>query len=797
MSTSSPSIKSRKHPRPSPRRPAQSLTAATLITSMALGLPAAAAAQDAAHGPRATDAEAGSNSSADTYADARVTDLGKVVVKGTSILPYGANKVSSPKFTQPLVDTTQTINVIGSDLLNEQGATSLTQALRNSPGVGTFYVGENGNTSTGDAINMRGFDSSSSIFVDGVRDLGSITRDIFNIEQIEVAKGPAGTDNGRSSPTGAINLVTKQPSRHDTVSAMLSWGSADQRRATADFNKTFGNNAAFRLNVMAQDSGVPGRDQVRHERWGIAPSLAFGLDTPTRFTLDFLRIKQSDTPDGGVPTIGLPGYGSPDPMRPEIGTAPRVDSSNFHGTSSDHDDVTADMVTFRIDHDFSDGATLRNTTRWGRNRQDYLLTSFRLNDDPTLFITPDLDDPSTWAVARSLPTFKDQQNTIVANQTNFTVHLGSGFIQHDLSTGIEFTREKLQTHGVAALAGTAWPAADLYDPDPDVTGLVYGHTGAMGEGRTDTSALYAFDTIRFGERWQINGGVRLDHYKTDFSSLDACGGRRGPDCGGQPDGSIVPNVDASVSDTLFSWKLGVLYKPTRLGSLYANYATSKQPPGGSSLELSNRDNNANNPIFDPQDARTAELGTKWSLRDDRLLLTAALYDTRVTNEIVQDPIDLQYYAVGEKRVRGVELSAVGQLTQAWAVSAGYTTMDTQVVTGEAVTADGSDVLAYTPGSAFTAWTSYRFASGLTLGGGARYSGEMKRGRDGAVGTPAYTQAYWVFDAVASYSVSPGLDLRLNLYNLLDNDYVAAINKSGYRYTPGTPRSAMLTANFRF
>src|SRR3546814_13342222 len=115
----------------------------------------------------------------------------------------------SPKFTQPLVDTTQTIQVIGSDLFNEQGATTLTEALRNSPGVGTFYVGENGNTTTGDAVYMRGFDTSGSIFVDGIRDLGSISRDVFNIEQIEVAKGPAGPDNGRTAPSGAINLATK------------------------------------------------------------------------------------------------------------------------------------------------------------------------------------------------------------------------------------------------------------------------------------------------------------------------------------------------------------------------------------------------------------------------------------------------------------------------------------------------------------------------------------------------------------------------------------------------------------
>ena len=769
-------IKSRKHARFSSP---QSL-AATLLTGLALGVPAASA--QVASGPTADD---------------QTRTLDQVEVQGHRVKRYAADQASSPKFTQPLVDTTQTINVIGSDLFNEQGATTLTEALRNSPGVGTFYVGENGNTTTGDAVYMRGFDTSGSIFVDGVRDLGSVSRDVFNIEQIEVAKGPAGSDNGRSAPTGAINLVTKQPFRRDLNAASLSYGSDSQRRATADFNQDLGNGNAFRLNLMAQDSDVPGRDVVNRKRWGIAPSAAFGLDTDTRFYINLLHVDQDNVSDGGVPTIGLPGYTSPDPERPQIGAAPRVDSKNFYGTTSDYDDVVADMFTVRVEHDFSETLRLQNTTRWGQTWQEYMLTAFMASQDPARFSTPDLDDPSTWEIARSLPTFKDQDNEILTNQTNLTAHFGSGQVQHDLSTGIELTREKLDSRGIGALDGTTWPAANLYNPDPDVTGLTWGPTGASGKGRTDTAAVYAFDTIKFGERWQVNGGVRFDHYKTDFSDLVACGGRGGPECGELPAGTIVPGVDARTSDTLFNWKLGVLFKPTGNGSVYANYAISQQPPGGSSLELSSRENNANNPVFDPQKAETAEVGTKWNLLGDNLLLTAALYDTKATNEIAQDPVDLQYYQTGEKRVRGVELSAVGRITDGWSVSTGFTTMDTEVVSGPNVANDGSNVLTYTPDKAFTAWTTYEFPFGLTIGGGARYSGEMKRGTDGAPGTPEFTKSYTVWDLVASYAINDHFDLRLNANNVFDKDYVAAINKSGYRYTPGAPRSLLLTANFRF
>ena len=180
-----------------------------------------------------------------------------------------------------------------------------------------------------------------------------------------------------------------------------------------------------------------------------------------------------------------------------------------------------------------------------------------------------------------------------------------------------------------------------------------------------------------------------------------------------------------------------------------------------------------------------------------LLVTAALYDTEVTNEIVQDPVDQQYYQTGRKRVRGVEVSAVGRITDAWMVSTGFTTMDAEVVEGPTVSVDGSSDLAYTPSRAFTAWTTYQFPFGLTVGGGARYAGGMKRGSDGAIGTPTHAEGYWVADLVASYALRNGLELRLNLNNAFDAAYVAAINKSGYRYTPGAPRTALLTAHYRF
>lgn len=774
-------VKSRKHAVPSVARHS-AFGVATLAASLAMALPAAAGTPSLDDAPTQAQRTQARNLPA-TKVEAQRTD-------------YKIDIVDSPKFTQPLLDTTQTVSVIGKDIIGEQGATTLTEALRNSPGVGTFYAGENGNTSTGDTVYMRGFDSSGSIFVDGVRDMGSISRDVFNLEQVEVTKGPASTDYGRTAPSGSINMVSKQPWLGQAVSGSASYGSGERKRVTADWNQQIGDAAAFRLNVLGQDGGVAGRDHVEQNRWGVAPALAFGLGTPTRVYIDLLHVKQDNVPDGGVSTIGLPGFVTPDAERPWLTDAARVDPSNFYGTRDDHDDVTADMATLRIDHEFSDNVALRNTTRWGQTRQDYLLTSFM--GSAANLLTPDQNDPSTWTLARNLPNFKDQRNRIATNQTNLNASFGSGSVQHDLSAGIELTREQVWSYGVSAVAGSAWQPTSLYHPDPDDAGhLIYGRNGAHGKGRTDTSAVYLFDTMKFSEQWQLNAGVRFDHYSSDYAASAVCGGRGGPACGDNPAGTVLPSVDADASGNLLSWKIGALYKPASNGSLYANFSVAKEPPGGNSLVLSTSASSIDNPAFDPQVARTAEVGTKWQLVNDRLLLTAALYRTVIANQVVQDPVDQQYYQTGRKRVQGVELGVVGKITDDWSISAGYTRMQAEVLKGSPMAKDGSNDLTYTPTGAFTGWTTYHLPFGLTLGGGARYTGEMKRGTDGAVGTPDHVEASWVFDAMASLPVGENFSLQLNVYNLFDKEYVAAINKSGYRYTPGTPRSALLSANFRF
>lgn len=780
-------IKSRKHAA-APQSRLSTPTLATLAGVAGLAWPGVAAAQT-------TSAE---------------QQLPPVRVQSTQEADYKADTSSSPKFTQPLVDTPQTITVIKKEVLQEQGAVTLSEALRNTPGI-TFLMGENGNTQSGDSIVLRGFDTQGSIFVDGIRDLGTITRDMYNIEQVEVIKGPSGSDYGRGAPSGSINLGTKLPLGENFVAGSAAVGTADRYRVTADLNRALDlglPGTSVRLNVMKEGGDVPGRDHVDKRAWAVAPAIAFGLGTPARAYVYASHISQNGRPDGGIPTIGLPGFYNQQLANNGVTNPARVDTENFYGSILDFDRVKADMVTARFEFDLKPGTTVRNTSRYGRSEQYRSVTSV-IGLFPANGPTPDFSDPSTWSVARNRADgsnrnsdggqSKFQTNDILTNQTNLTTTFDTGPVKHDLSTGFELIYEKQNRKQLAGATGvpngTAAPAANLYNPDPYFALPTYSpHTnGNFDKGETTTAAVYAFDTITLTPQWLLTGGIRLERYKTEFSNNRVL----------QPAFGTTAEIPASslnleTSDNLFSWKLGTVFKPATNGSVYLAYAVSQQPPGGANFLLSDLNSSGNNPNLDPQEGSNIELGTKWDLLGGRLALTGAIYRSQNKKELLEIG-DGEYAQVGKRQVQGVELGAVGAITPNWNLSAGYAFMDSEIKRGTALNTGG--ILQWTPRHTFTAWTTYRLPVGLTLGGGARFVDSIARSSNTSFATPpagvVEVDSYWVFDAMAAYAINRNVSLQLNVYNLFDKDYVARVNNGGGRYYPGVPRSAMLSANFRF
>ncbi|ESQ91266.1 TonB-denpendent receptor [Asticcacaulis sp. AC460] len=762
------SIRSRKH----------SAARYATLAALALAIPAAAHADDAFDASGDADA---------------------VVVKGERP-GFKAAASSSDKRTQPLLDTPQTMVVITSDVIRQQGATTLMDALRNTPGI-TIQLGENGNTSAGDTFQLRGFSSQTSLFLDGLRDLGAVTRDTFNVGQIEVAKGAAGSEFGRGSSSGYINLVSKLPRLGGGSSATLSAYSSGGYRGTADANLATGETSALRLNVFTQDIDAAGRDVVNRSGWGIAPAWGIGLGTNTRFYVFGQVVKQDNVPDGGIPTIGYDGYDFP--TNATIKAGKRVDRENFYGSINDHEDVDAALVTARIEHDFASGLKLTNTTRYGHSTMDRVLTG--VNTGATGIAAPTPADPSTWTVNLSRQKV-DQENTILANATNLRGAWTAGGLTHELSGGVEVSSEsqfnRTYNTSYATPTGTVSvtvPVVSLYNPNPNQTLPDPLDTGAFTDGETTTVAAYLFDTVKLGDQWLINAGVRVDSYKTTTS-----GARRTVAADtGYTVGTLIP-VHLSKDGTLVSWNAGLVYKPRANGSIYVAIGNSATPPGSANFALSDTATNIGSPNLDPQETANAEIGTKWDLYGNRLSLTAAWYSTEHQNEIVED-IDpgagVTVRQFGKRKVSGLEFGAVGQVTEKWQVIAGIATLDTEVEDGAATGNNATGAAArWSPDLTGSLWTSYDVTEKLTLGLGGNYTSEQLRVvAPGAAPSAGLSEipAYWLVNAMASYSLTDRVAVQLNIYNLLDEDYIGSLNNGGGRVFPGAPLNGMLTLNVRF
>lgn len=719
------------------------------------------------------DAPAASSAPATTPAD--TVELPAVTVESSA-----ETKLSSPKFTAPLIDTPQTVVVIPREVFEQQGATTLRDVLRNTPGI-TFAAGEGG-TANGDQMTIRGFDARTDIFVDGIRDAGTYTRDAFNLEQVEVVKGPSSTSSGRGSTGAAVNLVSKTP-RLDTFRAgSAGIGTDDYYRATLDVNQPLTASpivgTAVRVNALWQDAGVPGRDVVENKTWAIAPSFALGLGTAARASISHQHMEQDNIPDYGIPWVPIltgdtgsvtPGIGQP-------GGKPNVDQSNWYGlVDRDYEKVTSDVTTLNLERDLNPDTTLRNTTRFGRTDRDSIITAPRFvisNPDNSPSNAPTGDGVVLPQIRRNDWKSRDQVDDIAANNTNLTKAFETGFIEHDLSTGIEVSRERSKNLGRTFTVNPAQPT-DVYDPDPyeAYTGGPLVHNGAVTATQADTFSLYLFDTLKLSDRWQVNGGVRWDRFSVDYMNRTAA--------------PALVTTNLSRTDEMFSYKGGVVFKPKPNGTVYFGYGTSFNPSAeGLSLTTATA-------LLEPEENRTYELGTKWEFFRSRLALNAALFRTDKTNARTTDPLTSAVTLAGDQRVQGVELGASGLITENWGITAGYAYLESEILSSANATEEGS-ALARVPANSFNLWTTYRLPFGLTLGGGAQYVDEVDRS---TTTTNQVAPSYLIYSAMASYEVNKNLTLRLNVNNLTDEEYVDRVG--GGHYIPGPTRSFVLTAIFAF
>ena len=303
----------------------------------------------------AGESTAESDASKASDAADRSTTLDKVDVNATTS-SYDTQTTTIGKTDTTVHDLPQTINIINSELMQAQGATSFADALRNVPGI-TIGGAEGGQI--GNNINLRGFTARTDIYIDGFRDRGQYYRDTFDLESIEVLKGPSSMLFGRGSTGGIINQVTKEPVLHELDQITTTVGTDDRYRVSGDFNEPFSDTSAGRVNVFAQDNHST-RDVMSNKDGGIAPSLRFGIGTPTEITLTALLQRNHDMPDYGIPPLN----GKPAP----------VNFDNFYGLTDDRTNQDVAMVGARIEHKFSDDVVLKNQLQYNWYRTDALET---------------------------------------------------------------------------------------------------------------------------------------------------------------------------------------------------------------------------------------------------------------------------------------------------------------------------------------------------------------------------------------------------------------------------------------
>ena len=664
--------------------------------------------------------------------------------------PYVVPQSSLPKFAVPLQDTLQAVIVVPDKLIQEQGGTTLRDALRNVSGI-SITASEAGG-SQGDGFTLRGFNARNDMFIDGVRDQGSYFRDVFNIQSVEVIKGPSSSYFGRGSTGGIINQVSKMPLSESLYSGVFNGGSGTYFRGTGDFNQPLWENSALRLNFMAQRADIVERNHVEGSRQGIAPSFTYGLGTPTQATVSYFGQHEDNLPDYGLPFL----HGKP----------VRVDRDTWYGlTKSDYEKTFTNIGTGIINHAFNDQISLRNVLRYSHidRHADPSIPAVTCSNvtcnGPAAIVT---------GVTRSRPE-RDTQESILSNQLDLTAKFDTYSFKHILTTGLEVGRETFDQLRWAS----AGPATTLSDPNNNQlpaakTVNVKQDTLATGFG------IYGADQIRLGEYFDIVGGLRYDYYRA------------------KQDNRLPGGIDFEHTDNLMSYRGGLVFHPRPTQSYYFSYGTSFNP-SAEGLVLA-----ANNQALAPEKNEIFEIGAKLELLQGALNLQSALFNIEKTNARTNDPATGVQVLDGKQRSRGFEMSLVGRILPGWNVFASYTYLnatilksnDTQVVEGVTIPLQGK-VPQNIPKYSANFWTTYDFLEKWQIGGGPTYVSSRYANNANINRVPGYIR----WDSTVAYNLTEKIQLRFNALNMTNQFFIEAVHPS--HSVPGAGRTFIGSVSARF
>jgi len=702
--------------------------------------------------------------------------------------PYKAKTSADTRHTRPLAETPQTIQVVTGEAIRDSGQTDLKSILATQPGI-TLGTGENGNA-FGDRYIIRGQEARSDVFVDGLRDPGMTTRESFAIEQVEISKGPNSSFAGRGSAGGAVNAVTKQATLdYDFTRISAGVGTDKHHRLTMDANKGFSDSFALRANVLTAGEDVPDRGPSRRRRDGLALSGLWELNSDLSVTLDYYGLRAKDKrPDLGGFLVGqVPN------KRPATGVPLYAQSNDF--VNSDVDTVTA-----RIAYRLAPNLKLTSLTRYGQSDNGYVTTGASFNANAQ---RPALDGGHTgW-----------QEVKYFAHQDNLRWDKEIAGLKHEFIFGFEYTDHKVKSgnYRVTNSGATNCTVSGRNGPAPgwcltdaggntlpnlgDLAGRSYTRQGMTRDWRVKTFALSAMDTVDLTDKWTLFGGLRADHYKLSMDTFSNSGANAGAQTG-----------DYGFSDTLVNGHLGVSYKINPMGMVYASYGTAQDINGGEP-DTGTSAGYGGLVIFNgsaagakPETSQNIELGTKWNLLDDKLLATAAMFQT--TKGDVMEGADYNTqgtFNTGKNRVRGIEFGLAGNLTRDFQLQAGVAFMKSKVLQSATAANIGRPLANFADRSA-AIQGKYQLTRDFSFGAVARYEsnrcgGQPDTGADMTAGqcnnpVPSFS----AYDLFASFRINKHADLRLNVLNATNKDYYTAVYRSGAFLYKGDARAVRLTLN---
>lgn len=696
-------------------------------------------------------------------------ELPTIDVTGDQGGGYQATQQSITRLPTPLLDTPQTVNVVPQQMIQEQRATSMEDALRNVTGI-TFSAGEGGQQ--GDSPYIRGFVARGDIFRDGMRDPGWYTRDLFSIDRVEVYKGPSSFAFGRGSTGGAINNVSKLPTGANYAEGTLTGTSASGYRVDADASGKRGG-ISGRVAALYQDVPTPDRDNVFTKRWGIAPSITAELNDSTKATLSYIYQGEQSVPDYGFPWLTAPTYSTTTGALTGAGyngngTAvlpARIGRDKFLGFTSgpyaDSVQTEVHIVTAKIEHDLTSDMKLTNATRYMVVDRFASPTAPRnlglAGETGSTATTPPAGYPVDSMTIGLQHWQNETDNTQLINQTDLVSKFETGGLRHTAAVGLELSREnRHQTRQnlcfPVSSSGTPVCRTSLSNPSPNgstPTGLGW---GAPQDTVMTNVGGYVSDQVKIGRYFEVMGSLRYDYLRTNYDDLTQ---------------ALPANQHLQSTDGMLGWRYGLVYHPLSNISLYFAQGTSFNP----SSELGTL--STGTVSLAPEKTNVKEVGAKADVLDGgRLSLTAALFRIDKTNmRVPLDPTQTGAAATqildGVARSDGYELGVTGKPLDKWSVFMGFTQLWTELRQTTDLSQLGRQ-LPNAPPRSFSVWNTYDLTPDLTIGGGATYNSDTYANAQNT----EYVPAYWKVDAMLNYRIDKNTSLQLNVYNLTNAFYYA-------------------------